>query len=81
MAVELLEIEVVCSDEAQHRRRVESRVTDIPGLVLPTWQQILDRRYEPWKTAHVIDTAGRTVEESASQAEAIAFRPARPGRS
>ena len=81
MAVELLEIEVVCSDEAQHRRRVESRVTDIPGLVLPTWQQVLDRRYEPWKTAHVIDTAGRTVEESASQAEAIVFRPARPGRS
>ena len=72
-AVELLEIEVVCSDTAQHRRRVESRVTEVPGLVLPTWQQVLDRRYEPWTTAHVIDTAGRTVEESAAQAEAIAL--------
>lgn len=81
MAVELLEIEVVCSDKAQHRRRVESRVTDIPGLVLPTWQQVLDRRYERWATAHVIDTAGRTVEESALQAEAIALGAARPGRS
>ena len=81
MAVDLLEIEVVCSDEAQHRRRVESRVTEIRGLVLPTWQHVLGRRYEPWKTAHVIDTAGRTVEESASQAEAIVLRAARLGRS
>ena len=80
LAVELLEIEVVCSDEAQHRRRVESRVTEIPDLVLPTWQQVLDRRYEPWTTAHVIDTAGRTVEESALQAEALALGAARPGR-
>ena len=39
------------------------RVTDIPGLVLPTWQQVLDRHYEPWTTAHVVDTAGRTLEE------------------
>ncbi|MCY4078113.1 MAG: AAA family ATPase [Acidobacteria bacterium] len=80
MAVELLEIEVVCSDRAQHRRRVESRDAEIPGLVLPTWQQVLDRRYEPWTTAHVIDTAGRTAEESASEAEAIALGAARPGR-
>ena len=78
--VELVEIEVVCSDRGQHRRRVESRVADIPGLVLPTWQQVLDREYEPWTTAHVIDTAGRTVEESASQAQAIALGATRPGR-
>ena len=46
LTVELVEIEVVCSDRSQHRVRVESRVTDIPGLVLPTWQQVLDRHYE-----------------------------------
>lgn len=80
LAVEFLEIEVVCSDKAQHRRRVESRVTEVPGLVLPTWQQVLDRRYERWTTAHVIDTAGRTVEESASEAEAITLGAARPVR-
>ena len=71
-AVELVEIEVVCSDTRQHRERVETRVTDIPGLVLPTWQQVLDREYEPWKTAHVIDTAGRTIEDTLSEVEAIA---------
>ncbi len=70
MKVELVEIEVVCSDGREHQRRVESRIADIPGLVLPTWQQVLDRYYEPWETAHVIDTAGRTCEETVSQAEA-----------
>ncbi len=76
-AVELVEIEVVCSDTRQHRERVETRVTDIPGLVLPTWQQVLDREYEPWKTAHVIDTAGRTLEDTLSEVEAIARRDVR----
>ena len=74
LAVELVEIEVVCSDKHQHRRRVESRSTDIPGLVLPTWQQVLDRHYEPWTTAHVVDTAGRTLEDTLSQVEAIVPR-------
>ena len=71
LATDLVEIEVVCSDERQHRQRVESRVSDIRGLVLPTWQQVLDRRYEPWTTAHVVDTSGRTLEETLSQVEAI----------
>ena len=69
--VELVEIEVVCSDERQHRRRVESRIAGVPGLVLPTWQQVLDRRYEPWPTAHVVDTARRTPEETWPQLEAV----------
>ena len=78
MDVELVEIEVVCSDVREHRRRVESRHSDIQGLVLPNWQQVLDRPYEPWPTAHVIDTAGHTAEESLSQAETI-VRTARAG--
>jgi predicted kinase len=52
-----VEIEVCCSDAAEHRRRVESRPS-------PTWQEVLDRAYEPWEGEHlVIDTAGRTVED------------------
>ena len=74
MTVELVEIEVVCSDERQHRRRIESRTTDIPGLVLPTWQQVLDRQYEAWTTAHVVDTAGRTLEDTLPQVESIVSR-------
>ena len=73
----LVEIEVICSDERQHRQQVESRVTDIPGLVLPTWEQVVDRRYEPWPTAHVVDTAGRTPEDVLRQLRAIVRRARR----
>ncbi len=60
--VRFTEIEVVCSDPVEHRRRVSSRVVDIPDLVPPTWQEILDREYEPWPDDRiVIDTAGRDI--------------------
>lgn len=41
-------IEVVCSDHDEHRRRVEQRHADIDGHDVPTWQQVLDRHYDPW---------------------------------
>ena len=81
MRVELVEIEVICSDKRQHRHRVESRTTDIPGLEIPTWQQVLDRHYEPWETAYVIDTAGRTVEDTLSQVEATVLGNVRSDQS
>ena len=33
-----VEIEVVCSDQAEHRRRVVTRTADIAGHELPTWR-------------------------------------------
>jgi predicted kinase len=63
--VAFVEIEVVCSDEAEHRRRVETRSPDIAGFTLPTWAEVVRREYEPWDTEHlVIDTAGQTVAQS-----------------
>ena len=61
-----IEIEIVCSDEVEHRRRVESRSADIAGHRLPTWQQVCDRDYEPWDAGIVIDTAGQNVQASVS---------------
>ena len=61
-----IEIEIVCSDQAEHRRRVESRIADIAGLRLPTWQQVCAREYEPWQASIVIDTAGQHAEASVS---------------
>jgi predicted kinase len=61
-AARTVEVEVVCSDPEEHRRRAETRTTSIPGLILPTWQQILDREYEPWDHPQlVIDTAGADI--------------------
>ncbi|SLN13200.1 AAA family ATPase [Oceanibacterium hippocampi] len=44
----LVNVEVVCSDAGEHRRRVESRKSDIAGLSLPDWDAVQGRRFEPW---------------------------------
>lgn len=63
--VPTLEIEVICSDPAEHRHRVTSRSIDIPDLPLPDWQQVLNRDYEAWGREHVIvDTAGQAPQQS-----------------
>lgn len=65
LGVPFVEIEVVCTDENEHRDRVSSRVADIPGFVSPTWEQVQNRQYDEWDTEHiVIDTAHQTVDES-----------------
>ena len=57
-----IEIEIVCSDRNEHRRRVENRATDIPGLRPPTWREVVEREYDPWEREHiVIDTARGTL--------------------
>ena len=64
-AVPLLEIEVICSDAAEHRRRVETRRSDIEGLVPPTWDEVVGRYYVPWNEPHwIIDTAVMSAEEA-----------------
>jgi len=40
--------EVVCSDREEHRRRVEKRESDLAGLEVPTWDDVIKREYEPW---------------------------------
>ena len=63
----LLEVEVVCSDPVEHRRRVEGRKSDIPGLTLPTWETVIRREYEAWTTTRlVIDSALVNASEAAS---------------
>lgn len=60
-----IEIEIQCSDVNEHRRRVETRVADLPGLILPAWPDVVAREYHPWdRDRLVIDSAGRTVEQS-----------------
>ena len=54
----ILDVELVCSDRDEHRRRVEERRADIPGLVPPTWDMVEARDYAPWTTDRLqIDTA------------------------
>lgn len=63
--VPVLEVEIVCSDPDEHRRRARSRSVDIPDLPLPDWDQIVERDYEPWNRDHlVVDTAGQKPQDS-----------------
>ena len=63
--VPLIEVEVVCSNAEEHRTRVECRRSDIEGHSTPSWRNVIELRYEPWFTPHIIlDTAGKTVGES-----------------
>lgn len=60
-----VEIEVICSELEEHRDRIKSRASDIPGLKLPTWKKVIEREYEPWETEPiVVDTAGQSIEQS-----------------
>jgi predicted kinase len=74
--VPALDIEVVCSDAEEHRRRVESRAPDIVGHALPVWQDVVERDYHAWdRDRLVVDTAACEV---GAGVDAIACRlPAR----
>ncbi|RUM25591.1 AAA family ATPase [Rhizobium vallis] len=62
--VRVAEVEVICSNKIEHRRRVETRKTDVEGLVKPTWQEVVERAYDDWGQRPVIvDTAAKDVQE------------------
>jgi predicted kinase len=59
----LIKVEVVCSDARIHRARVEARESDIAGLIVPTWEKVVSREYEPWRESRiVVDTAADTLD-------------------
>lgn len=66
--VGFINIEVRCSDPAEHRHRVEGRRSTVPGLKLPTWPEVVDREYHAWPADRtdrvIVDTAGKTIPAS-----------------
>jgi predicted kinase len=63
----ILKVEIICSDPAEHRRRVEQRSADIDGHALPTWADVQALAYEPWPDADlVVDTASNTAADAVS---------------
>jgi predicted kinase len=58
--VACIDVEIVCSDEGEHRSRVESR-----GTAQLCWADVLQRSYDPWEIPRIVlDTAGQTLDKS-----------------
>jgi len=56
--VEFRDVEVFCADPELHRQRVDTRVGDIAGLPLPTWEQVQTWGFAPWSGERLrVDTA------------------------
>lgn len=66
----MVEIEMVCSEPALHRQRVEDRTPDIDALKLPTWSDVVSWAYEPWDREHlVLDTAHCSIDDLLERAQ------------
>lgn len=63
--VQVLEIEIVCSHQIEHQQRLETRSCNGENPNQLTWDDVLNRKYEPWVQANIkIDTAGESVAQS-----------------
>ncbi|HLM91127.1 MAG TPA: AAA family ATPase [Thermoplasmata archaeon] len=60
-------IHVICSDLAEHRRRVESRAPPTPPLPAPTWEETAHREFEPWTEPVLVVDTTRPIEEIVNQ--------------
>ncbi len=63
-------IEVLCSDEQEHRRRLESRQRDLDPYPELTWDEVVRRRAEtePWVGDHLVLDSVRTVDDNVALA-------------
>jgi predicted kinase len=63
-------IEVGCSDEDEHRRRLESRVRGIAGFPEPTWESVQARRVEldEWRDDRLVLDSMASRDDNARRA-------------
>ena len=60
----VVEVEIICSDVEEHRRRVENRRIDVLNLAPLAWHFVVGRDYHAWdRSPLVIDTFRRDVTE------------------
>lgn len=62
-----INIEIICADSNEHRRRVETRNSSVPNLKLPTWKDVEQREYHDW-------TVNRIIVDTATKSEADCVR-------
>lgn len=64
----LVNVEIVCSDKIEHRRRLETRSSEIRGHVCPGWNEVEQRIYQEWTQDRLIlDSSSLRVGESTAK--------------
>ncbi|HZY70146.1 MAG TPA: AAA family ATPase [Thermoplasmata archaeon] len=64
LRLNLMVVEVTCSDPLEHRARVERRLPATPPLPAPTWSQVVQREYRPWSEPTLTVDSALPVEEN-----------------
>lgn len=60
----LVDVEVLCSDQDEHRRRVEERHRRCGAPETPNWETVRRRRYEPWTEPRItVDSFAMSIAE------------------
>ena len=60
-----INVEIICSNKQEHQERVENREVSVVGLKRPTWNDVLNREYQPWTNKIVqIDTSGKAINKT-----------------
>jgi predicted kinase len=65
--VAYVDIEVICSDTEEHKKRAVLRISGIDTLVLPTWREIMDREYHPWTRERIVIDTSQVSEKEAGE--------------
>lgn len=75
--VPLRVIEVVCTDEAVHRRRLENRERALAPVPEPSWDDVVQRRqdYAVWENDRLILDTMVALEQNVAQALAYVAQP------
>ena len=77
----LVQLETTLPDGVEHRLRVDSRQAPEVGYLGPTWEQILEMKYEAWSVATdgprlLVDTSDTDAALAASLAHVTRSNPA-----
>ncbi|MBP8006216.1 MAG: AAA family ATPase [Acinetobacter sp.] len=68
--VQIIDIEIICSDKAEHKKRIESRLSDIENFKLPDWASVQMHDYQLRTDKRlIIDTAKCTPQNAIIEIE------------
>ena len=64
-----IEIKVVCSDENEHKQRLEDRSLKTSNIRKLTWEEVKNREFDTWESSNTFNTAGETPDDSCQRFE------------